>query len=377
MALILEGSQPLLPSGGTSLPTASAAGELPVSAGAGTTYAATTAGDVVDAAIASVVGAVAGQAIVGDGLGGVTETSADVSAMLAAADAAAARAALGVTAASHTTGTFAAARALTPAVGDTFALTDVGGSLRCDVAGTWVWSHGGPLAASRGPFSGAGAWIAARGAAATAGPVGGPGYSFALGLHVVALPGATEKVLLAHDNGAVDGFFLGCADVTDNRIYLCQRGISAGARVKIELTDAVGSAHADLATGSYVIAVSIAPTAVRWSINGGAVGSLVISGTYAPPAATSRFVLMNFISSDFAPNAEVAFFQAFDSTLSDAALQALGAGHATYLPGNASAVPVASYLAGSHPRYDVSGQLVGTEGAALVVEPSTAGWTAR
>ncbi len=81
--------------GGTSLPTASGAGQLPVSAGAGTTYAATTAGDVVDAAIASVVGAVAGQAIVGDGLGGVTETSADVSAVLAAANAAAARTALG------------------------------------------------------------------------------------------------------------------------------------------------------------------------------------------------------------------------------------------------------------------------------------------
>ena len=80
---------------GTSLPTASAAGELPVSDGAGSAYTATTAGDVVDAAIASVVGAVAGQAIVGDGLGGVTETSADVSAVLAAASAAAALTALG------------------------------------------------------------------------------------------------------------------------------------------------------------------------------------------------------------------------------------------------------------------------------------------
>jgi len=41
MGLILEGSQPLLPSGGASLPTASGAGEVPVSTGAGTTYAAT------------------------------------------------------------------------------------------------------------------------------------------------------------------------------------------------------------------------------------------------------------------------------------------------------------------------------------------------
>ena len=85
----------VVPGGGTSLPTATGADQIPLSDGAGTTYAATSAGDVVDAAIASVVGAVAGQAIVGDGLGGVTETSADVSAVLAAANAAAACTALG------------------------------------------------------------------------------------------------------------------------------------------------------------------------------------------------------------------------------------------------------------------------------------------
>ncbi|MDO9020578.1 MAG: hypothetical protein Q8S73_36985 [Deltaproteobacteria bacterium] len=277
--------------------------------------------------------------------------------------------------ATHTVGTLAAARALTPAFGDTFALTDVGGSLRCDVAGTWVWSHGGPLAAARGPFSGAGAWIAARGAGATAGPVGGPGYSFVLGLHVIALPGS-EKVLVVHDNGT-DGWFLGVRASTADRLYLCQRGIPTGPGDKIELTDAVGSNHANLATGSYTIAVSVAPTAVRWAVKGGAVGSLVISGTYVPPISTSRFVLANFTGSDLAINAEVAFFQAFDSTLSDAALQALSADHADYLPGDGGAVPVASYLAGSHPRYDVSGQLVGDEGAALVVEPATTGWTAR
>ena len=89
MSYVKNGT-PIGGTGGTALPTASGAGQVPVSAGAGTTYAATTAGDVVDAAIASVVGAVAGQAIVGDGLGGVTETSADVSAVLAAANAAAA-----------------------------------------------------------------------------------------------------------------------------------------------------------------------------------------------------------------------------------------------------------------------------------------------
>ena len=96
MALILEGSQPLLPSGGTSLPTASAAGELPVSDGAGSAYTATTAGDVLALGmVAALTGEPAGAALISDGAGGITETSADVSAMLAASSAAAAAAAIG------------------------------------------------------------------------------------------------------------------------------------------------------------------------------------------------------------------------------------------------------------------------------------------
>lgn len=87
----------VVPGGGTSLPTASGAGELPVSTGAGTTYTATSAGDVLALGmVAALTGEPAGAALISDGLGGVTETSADVSAVLAAANAAAARTALGV-----------------------------------------------------------------------------------------------------------------------------------------------------------------------------------------------------------------------------------------------------------------------------------------
>ena len=83
------------PIGGTSLPTASAAGELPVSDGAGSAYTATSAGDVLALGmVAALTGEPAGAALISDGLGGVTETSADVSAVLAAADAAAVTAAL-------------------------------------------------------------------------------------------------------------------------------------------------------------------------------------------------------------------------------------------------------------------------------------------
>ena len=96
MGLILEGSQPLLPSGGASLPTATGAGEVLVSTGAGTTYTATSAGAVVATGLSAALSEeVVGTAVIADGDGGVSFTSADVSAFLASANAAAARTALG------------------------------------------------------------------------------------------------------------------------------------------------------------------------------------------------------------------------------------------------------------------------------------------
>ena len=98
--------------GGAGLPVAGGAGEVPLSTGAGTNYIAANFGDEVGDAIADGIGATLGQALIGDGGGGVSLTSADVSALLASADAAAARAALGLswteiaaTSFTHTAGT--------------------------------------------------------------------------------------------------------------------------------------------------------------------------------------------------------------------------------------------------------------------------------
>ncbi len=94
MTLRINGVDP--DAGGTSLPTASGAGEVPVSTGAGTTYAATSAGEVVATGLSAALSEeVVGTAVIADGAGGVSFTSADVSAVLAAVNAAAARAALG------------------------------------------------------------------------------------------------------------------------------------------------------------------------------------------------------------------------------------------------------------------------------------------
>ena len=341
--------------GGTSLPTASGAGELPVSDGAGSAYTATSAGDVVDAAIASVVGAVAGQAIVGDGLGGVTETSADVSAVLAAANAAAARAALGVTTPSHTTGALSA-RAASPAVGDTRYCDDFDVTLRCYVAGTWRIEGGDALNTGVGPF-GPSSRFTGQISGTVKGPVGGPGYSLAIGLHVTSLPGAAECALIHCGSGDLStGWVLGASKAagTVNNVYLQQAGINSGA--KVELTGAL------LTTGSWGLALSISASEIRWSVNGGAAGTVAISGTFTVSngsAATLGGFATNNLSVTWG---KLHWFQAWNSTLGDAALQAIAAEHATYLPGASGATPVAAWLAARSRRDAGYQEMVGSQG---------------
>ena len=95
-ALRIAGTDAGGTAGGTSLPTATGAGEVLVSTGAGTTYTATSAGEVVPTGLSAALSEeVVGTAVIADGDGGVSFTSADVSAFLASANAAAARTALG------------------------------------------------------------------------------------------------------------------------------------------------------------------------------------------------------------------------------------------------------------------------------------------
>lgn len=313
---------------------------------------------------------VAGAALSGDvstatiatalGLGAVTATG---------ATAAAARAAIAVGAA--TSGTLAA-RPASPAVGDTYYATDYDIALACAVAGTWRYAHGGPLAVTRGPVpSGASNWIASTTTGAV-GPVGGPGYTIAVGLHIASLPGAVEQVIAENFTsvGALAGWILGVSAVTANRMYLLHSDMSASAKVEL----------GDLATGSYAVAISVSASEIRWSIKGAAAASTAISGTYTPPGAGARFVLGNNFTSDFAfVGSSFAYFVAWDSALSDAALVAVAAAHATYLPGASGAVPVASWLAGAAGRYDAYQRLQGSRGLdlGLTPVPPTLAWTAR
>jgi hypothetical protein len=103
MGLILEGSQPHLPSAASGLPTASGAGEVPVSSGAGTSYTATARSQVVGGGFIGITsGSPAGTTLLADGAGDLTLSSADLAAFNAAANAAAARTAIGAVPTSRT-----------------------------------------------------------------------------------------------------------------------------------------------------------------------------------------------------------------------------------------------------------------------------------
>lgn len=275
--------------------------------------------------------------------------------------AAAGRSALGVASGSL------AARAATPAVGDRHYATDFDVELACRSAAAWLIPGVGPLAVTRGPFVDTGAkMLTAAGVAV--GPIGGPGTTLAIGLHVDSLPGGSEAVLAEYWS-ASGGWILGVSagGGTANRLYLLHVGMDSAAKTEL----------GDLATGSYSIAVSIAPTALRWSIKGAAVGSAVISGTYTPPASDSVFVIGGHVSGGLAPTGvSVAWLASWGATLSDAVLQAITTTHATYLPGESGPTPVAAYLAGRTRRDALAAEAVGSQVALLTV-PSTLGWTAR
>jgi len=349
--------------GGASLPTATAAGEVPLSTGAGTTYAAANFGDEVsDVIVAAIGGEPAGTAIISDGAGDIGPTSAAVSALLAATDAAGMRAALGA----YGSGTLAA-RPASPAAGDRYYATDVDVELGCRIAGTWLVPGVGPLAVTRGPFVDTTVKMTTA-AGVAVGPIGGPGTTLAMGLHVASLPGASEGILAEYWS-ASGGWILGVSagGGTANRLYLLHVGMSSTAKTEL----------GDLATGSYAVAISVAPTALRWSIMGGTVGSVVISGTYTPPASDSVFVIGGHVSGGLAPTGvSVAWLQSWGATLSDAVLQAITATHATYLPGESGSVPVAAYLAGRTRRDGLAAEAVGSQVARMTV-PSALGWTAQ
>jgi len=315
--------------GGAGLPVAGGAGEVPVSTGAGTTYVAT------DAATAV-------------GLGAVTATG---------ATAAAARAAVGLG-----TGRLSA-RAASPAVGDTHYGTDFDVPLRCRVAGTWKVAGEQPLGVTRGPF----ALNTLIASAVNTGIINlGPGTTFAIGLYVDSLPGASQPILVeCHTDNPTpsdSGWYLRSSVAANNRLSLYLAGINSGTPINLGV---------DLVTGSCVVVVSIGASEVRASVNGGTVVSTAITGTYVPPATGAQLTIggnYSLNSTLFFSQGSAAWLAVYGSALSDAAIQAIGAASATYLPGESGADPTHTWAAcRTPPGADAQAQLIASTSVALTI----------
>ena len=339
-------------SSGGGLPAGGTAADVLTGDGAWT--AATT---VLGTASEAVLGGTAGAAIIGDGTGHVGTTSAVVSALLASTTQAGMAAAVGIS-----TGRLSA-RAASPLAGNTHYGTDLDVLLRCRVAGTWRVVGENSLGVTRGPF----ALNTLITSAVNTGIINlGPGTTIAIGLYVDSLPGASQPIIAeCHTDSPTpsdSGWYLRASVAANNRLSLYLAGINGGTPVNLGV---------DLVTGPCVVVVSIGTSSVRASVNGGTVVGTAISGTYVPPTTGAQLT----IGGNYPPGSVLFFSQgsaawlaAYGSALGDAAIQAIGAANATYLPGESGADPTHSWAAcRTPPGADAQAQLIASTPAVLTI----------
>ena len=281
-------------------------------------------------------------------------------ALMQAADAAAARAAINAAG----SGTLAA-RPAAPAAGDTYLCTDYDMLLTCAVAGTWRVVGADVMNVTIGPFSGASTQTSLLSATGTGnGPTGGPGYTYATCVYLTS-PATTQQIIAGYINlyGSA-GWALKIGD-TSGKFGIYQTGMNSGAVA--DLGPVVG-------TGAHSIAVACAANglSLRYSVDGGTVGTVAITGTYAPPDIYAAVGVGNtFIESQPFIAGGISWVGVWSSVLSDADLQAVSAQYATGLPGAASTTPAWAWLCAKYPDGLVRHTPVGSAAKPLAITDTT------
>ncbi len=204
---------------------------------------------------------------------------------------------------------------------------------KCSDATTWVVStlNNGVDKVTFGPFSDAN-YISA-GAGAAVGPTGQWPMTWAIGMYVESLPGATNRVFWNYlDAGAVNGWYIANSGVNANK-FLIYLGNSVGG---IELPSVT------MTTGPHVLVISyIDATHISYCWDGGTVFTATPGGTYTAPGAGALHYVGRFANSTLAATfVSIAWCAAYNSALSNANMQALGATPSNYFPGNITPVPV-------------------------------------
>ena len=339
----------------------------------GTTYAWVTLpygtpSAIVQDGLDAIVGAApAGYTVVSDGAGGTTGREVPTAATLGlgaviatGATAAIARAVIN-TASSGTL----AARPASPAAGDSYLATDYDVLLTCAVAGTWRVVGADVMNVTMGPFSGATTQTSLLSATGTGnGPVGGPGYTYAACVYITGTPVIPQIIAGYIDSIGISGWALKMGD-TSGKFGLYQRGMLSNATA--DLGSAVG-------TGPHAVAVACAGDglSLRYAVDGGAVGTVAITGTYTVPGASAAVGVGNtLIASQPFIAGGISWGGVWSSVLSDADLQAVSAQYASGLPGAASTSPAWAWLCAKYPDGAARHMPIGSAAKPLVVTDTT------
>lgn len=234
--------------------------------------------------------------------------------------------------------------------------TDSGRTYACRRTGSstyaWVDVATGDLAASYGPFLGAyTAQGISLGVGASVGPTGAVGTTLAIGLNFTATGGGTQ--ILWETYNASGGWFLAIGLPTTDAFGINRIGVNSGT------SQALGSA---LSTGEHVLAVAITSGVYRYSIDGGAVGTVSFTGTYTVPQSDAIHLIGNHIVSTVGATAQrLRWVRAWGSALDDAALAAVSAG-LSGRPGVSGASPIFAWDASDQREGQARHRLWGSAG---------------
>lgn len=171
--------------------------------------------------------------------------------------------------------------------------------------------------------------------------------TLAIGFYVHSLPGTGGGLLncFATDASFLNGYYLGNSTVNSNKFRLAMVAVNSSGANEINAT---------MVVGPNVLALNYSGSAIRYSLNGAAVGNISCSGTYTlPDLSGSRFILGRWVGPGFpATWASIAWARAYSAAVSDSDLQTLSGSPTTYLPPVISAAPSYDFQA----RWFVGGE---------------------
>lgn len=157
-------------------------------------------------------------------------------------------------------------------------------------------------------------------------------YTVVVAIYVNTLPGTGGGVIASYGISSSNGWYIQNSQSVSNKLAVFMQA----------LTPSTSQLNLTLTTGYHVIAFNYNGSNIRYCMDGGAVSTTAVTGTYISPTATSAFNIGRFVAGTFGMTwAEFCWIQGFASVLSDADMQTASGAGLTFRPG--SITPTAAY----------------------------------